>query len=52
MVIIFVIVNLEGHGGISDESVYVVTEEEVLSGQGTFMLFYEYDDGFKKFYKM
>lgn len=30
---------------ISDESVYVVTEEEVLSGQGTFMLFYEYDDG-------
>lgn len=33
---------------ISDESVYVVTEEEVLSGQGTFMLFYEYDDGFKE----
>lgn len=30
---------------ISDESVYVVTEQEVLSGQGTFMLFYEYDDG-------
>lgn len=26
---------------ISDESVYVVTEREVLSSQGTFMLFYE-----------
>ncbi|KAK6459573.1 uncharacterized protein RJT20DRAFT_124820 [Scheffersomyces xylosifermentans] len=33
---------------ISDESVYVVTENEVLSGQGTFMLFYEYDDGFQE----
>ncbi|KAI3406245.2 UBP1 [Candida oxycetoniae] len=33
---------------ISDESVYVVTEEEALGGQGTFMLFYEYDDGFKE----
>ncbi|KAI5952678.1 UBP1 [Candida jiufengensis] len=33
---------------ISDESVYVVSEEEVLGGQGTFMLFYEYDDGFKE----
>ncbi|KAG7664094.1 UBP1 [[Candida] subhashii] len=31
---------------ISDESVYVVTEEEALNGQGTFMLFYEYDDGY------
>lgn len=31
---------------ISDESIYVVTEAEVLSGQGTFMLFYEYNDGF------
>lgn len=31
---------------ISDESIYVVTEEEVLGGQGTFMLFYEYNDGF------
>lgn len=30
---------------ISDESVYVVTEKEVLSGQGTFMIFYEVDDG-------
>ncbi|CAI5758130.1 unnamed protein product [Candida verbasci] len=33
---------------ISDESVYVVREEEVLNGQGTFMLFYEYDDGYKE----
>ena len=33
---------------ISDESVYVVTEDEVLGGQGTFMLFYEFDDGFKE----
>ncbi|ODV79230.1 cysteine proteinase [Suhomyces tanzawaensis NRRL Y-17324] len=33
---------------ISDESVYVVNEDEVLSGQGTFMLFYEYDDGHKE----
>ncbi|KAG5422214.1 UBP1 [Candida metapsilosis] len=31
---------------ISDESIYVVTEAEVLGGQGTFMLFYEYNDGF------
>lgn len=31
---------------ISDESVYVAKEEEVLTGQGTFMLFYEFDDGF------
>lgn len=30
---------------ISDESVYVVTEREVLSSQGTFMLFYEMSDG-------
>lgn len=30
---------------ISDESVYVVTESEVLNSQGTFMLFYEYNDG-------
>lgn len=30
---------------ISDESVYVVTENEVLNSQGTFMLFYEYNDG-------
>lgn len=29
---------------ISDESVYVVTENEVLHSQGTFMLFYEMDD--------
>lgn len=29
---------------ISDESVYVVTESEVLNSQGTFMLFYELDD--------
>lgn len=29
---------------ISDESVYVVNEAEVLSSQGTFMLFYEWDD--------
>lgn len=33
---------------ISDESVYVVTEKEVLNSQGTFMIFYEYDDGFKE----
>ncbi|KAK6465714.1 Ubp1 protein [Scheffersomyces coipomensis] len=34
---------------ISDESVYVVDESEVLNGgQGTFMLFYEFDDGFKE----
>lgn len=33
---------------ISDESVYVVTENEVLNSQGTFMIFYEYDDGFKE----
>ncbi|CAK9439177.1 uncharacterized protein LODBEIA_P34010 [Lodderomyces beijingensis] len=33
---------------ISDENVYVVREEEVLGGQGTFMLFYEYDDGVKE----
>ncbi|KAI5969794.1 UBP1 [Candida margitis] len=31
---------------ISDESIYVVTEAEVLGGQGTFMLFYEYNDGY------
>ncbi|CCE88619.1 Piso0_001391 [Millerozyma farinosa CBS 7064] len=30
---------------ISDESVYVVNEREVLNCQGTFMLFYEFDDG-------
>lgn len=29
---------------ISDESVYVVNESEVLNSQGTFMLFYEWDD--------
>ncbi|KAG2736552.1 hypothetical protein G9P44_000642 [Scheffersomyces stipitis] len=34
---------------ISDESVYVVTEEEVLNAQGTFMIFYEFDDGHKEF---
>ncbi|OVF07696.1 putative ubiquitin-specific protease [Clavispora lusitaniae] len=33
---------------ISDESVYVVTQAEVLSSQGTFMLFYEMDDGTKE----
>ncbi|EGW31673.1 uncharacterized protein SPAPADRAFT_62284 [Spathaspora passalidarum NRRL Y-27907] len=33
---------------ISDESVYVVSEEEVLNGQGTFLLFYEFDDGYKE----
>ncbi|KAG7193402.1 uncharacterized protein KQ657_000820 [Scheffersomyces spartinae] len=33
---------------ISDESVYVVTEREVVNCQGVFMLFYEYDDGFKE----
>lgn len=33
---------------ISDESVYVVTENEVLKSQGTFMLFYEMDDGHKE----
>lgn len=33
---------------ISDESVYVVAELEVLNSQGTFMLFYEYDDGSKE----
>lgn len=31
---------------ISDELVYVVTEAEVISGQGTFMLFYEINDGY------
>ncbi|CAK7906406.1 ubiquitin carboxyl-terminal hydrolase 1 [[Candida] anglica] len=30
---------------ISDESVYVVNEEEVVNSQGTFMLFYEYNNG-------
>ena len=30
---------------VSDESVYVVTEEEALNAHGTFMLFYEYNDG-------
>lgn len=30
---------------ISDESVYVVGEAEVLQSQGTFMLFYEWEDG-------
>lgn len=30
---------------ISDETVYATTEEEVLNCQGTFMLFYEIDDG-------
>lgn len=34
---------------ISDESVYVVNESEVLNSQGTFMLFYEYNDGFKEY---
>lgn len=29
---------------ISDESVYVVTEQEATNSQGTFMLFYEYND--------
>lgn len=33
---------------ISDESVYVVTEDEVLNSQGTFMIFYEFNDGFKE----
>lgn len=33
---------------ISDESVYIVTEDEVLRSQGTFMLFYEFDDGFQE----
>lgn len=33
---------------ISDESVYVVSEGEVLSSQGTFMLFYELDNGVKE----
>lgn len=33
---------------ISDESVYVVNENEVLRSQGTFMLFYEMDDGHKE----
>lgn len=33
---------------ISDETVHIVREQEVLDGQGTFMLFYEYDDGFKE----
>lgn len=33
---------------ISDESVYVVTANEVLRSQGTFMLFYELDDGHKE----
>lgn len=33
---------------ISDESVYVVKENEVLKSQGTFMLFYEMDDGHKE----
>lgn len=31
---------------VSDETVHVVREEEVLDGRGTFMLFYERDDGF------
>lgn len=30
---------------ISDESVYVIDEEEVLNAPGTFMLFYELNDG-------
>lgn len=30
---------------ISDESVYIVTQDEVLNSQGTFMLFYEFNDG-------
>lgn len=33
---------------ISDESIYVVTENEVLNSQGTFMIFYEYNDGYKE----
>lgn len=33
---------------VSDESVYVVNEREVLSCQGTFMLFYEFDDGLEE----
>lgn len=33
---------------ISDESVYVINEEEVLNSPGTFMLFYEFDDGTKE----
>lgn len=33
---------------ISDESVYIITEEEVLSCPGTFMMFYEFDDGSKE----
>jgi ubiquitin carboxyl-terminal hydrolase 1 len=33
---------------ISDESVYVVAEHEVLAGQGSFMLFYEYNDGYEE----
>lgn len=33
---------------ISDESVYVTTEDEVLNAQGTFMVFYEYDNGKKE----
>lgn len=36
---------------ISDESVYVVNEDEVLRSQGTFMLFYEIDDGNKENYE-
>lgn len=30
---------------ISDESVYIIDEEEVLNSSGTFMLFYEFDNG-------
>lgn len=33
---------------ISDESVIVVTKDEVLNAHGAFMLFYEYDDGCSK----
>lgn len=33
---------------ISDEAVYVVNENEVLRSQGTFMLFYEMDDGHRE----
>lgn len=36
---------------VSDELVYVVTEQEVLEGHGTFMLFYEYDDGHHEVYQ-
>ncbi|CUM67518.1 uncharacterized protein PRCAT00005217001 [Priceomyces carsonii] len=33
---------------ISDESVYVVTEQEVSNGQGAFMVFYEFEDGYQE----